>query len=214
MELPWAAVEKPYQPPPLEVRSSGACPIGGTGFTIVSGALPPGIQFSKLGYLSGTPLRTGSWEFAVRVSNGCTWTARHYTLVVNGAPMLRVTPEKLDLAGTALAEKIIQVSSTWPKLNYSVTSSEQWLKAEPERGYTPREGSALSSDFVRIRVDSTGMKPGRYAGKLMFSAWQAANHPAVIVEVTVPEPAIERKEPERRGTRSPEQFETQPQRRP
>src|SRR6185503_13836373 len=72
-ELPWAVLRKGYSPSPLETRSSGACPLGGIGYAIVSGELPPGLQLSRLGYLSGTPLEPGSFEIAVRVSNGCTW---------------------------------------------------------------------------------------------------------------------------------------------
>jgi hypothetical protein len=187
LDLPWAIADKPYFAPPLEVRSSGACPLGGVGFSMVSGNLPPGMEFSKLGYFSGTPRRTGSWEFAVRVSNGCTWTARHYVIVVTGAPILNVTPAKIEVSGSGAAERVVQVSATWPKLSYSVTSSEEWLRAEPEQGFTPRERSALSADVVLLRVNATKLKPGRYTAKLTFTAWQAANHPVISVELTVPD---------------------------
>ncbi len=209
-DLPWAVIEKPYNPPPLEVHSSGACPLGGIGFSQVSGILPPGIQFSKLGYFEGTPLRTGSWEFAVRVSNGCTWTARHYAIVVTGAPVLSVNPSRVDFKGSG-PTKTIQVSATWPKLNYSVSSSEKWLVAEPQRGFTPREGSALSWDVVQVRVDSGALKPGRYTGKLVFSAWQSANLPEVIVELTVGGDPVnsEGSAPQKTG-----HIQTEPQREP
>src|ERR1700722_15677488 len=49
-DLPWAIAEKGYEAPPLEVRVSGSCPIGGGGYALVSGALPPGMQLSRLGY--------------------------------------------------------------------------------------------------------------------------------------------------------------------
>ena len=185
-DLLWAIADKPYSPPPLEARSSGACPLGGLGFAVVSGSLPPGIQLSRLGYFSGTPLRIGSWEFAVRVSNGCTWTARHYVIVVTGAPVLTVVPTKVEFSGTTAMENAVQVSSTWPKQSYSITSSAPWLKIDPEQGFTPRQGSALTGDSVRIRVDLTGLKPGRHSATLTFSAWQAANVPVVDVELTIP----------------------------
>ncbi|HEU0248575.1 MAG TPA: Ig domain-containing protein [Gaiellaceae bacterium] len=38
-------------------------------FTVLSGALPPGISFSSGGLLSGTPARAGSWRFRVRAQD-------------------------------------------------------------------------------------------------------------------------------------------------
>ncbi len=182
-ELPWAVVDKPYAPPPLEIRSSGACPLGGVSYAVVSGVLPPGIQFSRLGAISGVPLHTGTWEIAVRVSNGCTWTAKHFFLVVSGAPILSVSPAALVIQDTN--EHTVRVSATWPKLIYTITSSAAWLTAIPERGFTPREGSALDADFVRVYVDPKGLPPGRHSARLMFSAWQGATQPAVEVVLVI-----------------------------
>src|SRR5215471_3275154 len=80
-ELPWAVVDKGYSPPALEVRVSGMCPLGGVNYAVVSGALPPGVQLSRLGYFSGTPLHTGSFPVTIRATNGCSWTGRRFTLV-------------------------------------------------------------------------------------------------------------------------------------
>ena len=46
-DLPWAIAEKGYEAPPLEVRVSGSCPIGGVGYALASGNLPPGIQLRE-----------------------------------------------------------------------------------------------------------------------------------------------------------------------
>jgi hypothetical protein len=186
-ELPWAAVDRPYSPPPLQTRSSGACTSGGVGYTVVSGSLPPGVSLSSLGYFSGTPLRTGSWEFAVRVSNGCTWTARHFVLVVSGAPILTVEPRSVTFATGQTLLQTLRVAATWPKLGYTVTSSAGWLKADPDHGFTPRQGSALAFDSVRLRVEPAGLKPGRYFATLTFTAWQALEAPVVSVELVIPE---------------------------
>ncbi|MBS1788049.1 MAG: putative Ig domain-containing protein [Acidobacteria bacterium] len=52
-------------------------------FTVSGGALPPGINLSAAGILSGTPTQTGNFDFTVTVTaNGCTGT-RSYTLLVN-----------------------------------------------------------------------------------------------------------------------------------
>ena len=48
-ELPWAILHKGYAPPPLAARASGACPLGGISFAVVSGELPPGLHLSRLG---------------------------------------------------------------------------------------------------------------------------------------------------------------------
>ncbi|MBX7218649.1 MAG: FG-GAP-like repeat-containing protein [Blastocatellia bacterium] len=58
--------------------------IGGVGFSITAGALPPGItQNPATGQLSGTPTQTGSFSLTITAtdSNGCTGS-RAYTLLV------------------------------------------------------------------------------------------------------------------------------------
>src|SRR5947209_8306775 len=132
-ELPWAVADKGYAPPALEVRVSGMCPLGGVAYAVVSGAPPPGVQLSRLGYFSGTPLRTGSFPLTIRATNGCSWTGKRFTVVVAGAPALTVTPARLEFqyaAGEAPPpEQILHVSATWPKLAYQATvASAGWLR--------------------------------------------------------------------------------------
>lgn len=185
-ELPWAIAEKGYEAPPLEVRVSGSCPIGGVGYAVVSGALPPGIQLSRLGYFSGTPLHTGEFKFTVRASDGCGWAGKTFTLVVTGAPVMKVTPMRVEFAGKTPAEQQIRVSSTWPRLAYRITMSDAaWLTAIPEHGATPRQGSAMADDIVHLRVDTAGLKPGHYSASITVSSWQALEPVRVRVELTV-----------------------------
>src|SRR5712691_7889746 len=189
-ELPWAVVDNGYSPPALEVRVSGMCPLGGVGYAVVSGAPPPGVQLSRLGYFSGAPLRTGSFAFTIRATNGCSWTGRRFTIVVTGAPVLSVTPTKLEFHYTTgevrLPEQVVQVSATWPKLPYQATvTSGDWLRVAPEHGFTPRAGSAMAEDQVHVRVETAGLKPGHYSATIAISAWQALNAPVVTVELTV-----------------------------
>ena len=82
MELPWAIVEKGYEAPPLEVRVSGSCPIGGVGYSVTSGALPPGMQLSRLGYLSGAPVHTGDFNVTI-IGIGRLWIG-HKTVHPDG----------------------------------------------------------------------------------------------------------------------------------
>jgi Viral BACON domain len=189
-ELPWAVVDKAYAPAPLEVRTSGACTSGGIGYAVVSGALPPGLQLSRLGYFSGVPLRTGSFDVILRVATGCSWTTQRFTLVSTAAPLLLGTPSKLEFKSSAAStahEQVIHVTSTWPRLTYRATSSADWLTSAPSRGFTPREGSALADDPVRVRVDPSHLKPGRYQAVITISAWQAYETLRVGVELTVTE---------------------------
>ncbi|MEQ1883619.1 MAG: hypothetical protein ABL967_01035 [Bryobacteraceae bacterium] len=193
-ELPWAIVDRPYGAPPLAVRTSGACPLGGVGYAVVAGNLPDGIELSRLGYFSGTPVRTGAFEFAVRVSNGCTWTARHYVLTVTGAPILSVNPVKLSFTWNgagAPKPQTLRVSATWPRFSYSVSSNAAWLRGIPEHGFTPRATSAMAEDFVAVSVDARDLRPGKYVGEFVVSGWEVTNAPVVYVELLVKESSVE-----------------------
>lgn len=188
LDLPWAVAEKGYEAPPLEVRVSGSCPIGGVGYSVVSGRLPPGIDLSRLGYFSGVPLHTGEFPFTVRASDGCGWSAKQFKLVVTGAPVIGVTPTHLSFeckVGETVEQRLL-VSATWPRLAYRLTlSNAAWLRAIPEHGTTPRQGSAMAEDIVHVRVDTVGLKPGHYKASIAVSAWQALEPVRVEVEVTV-----------------------------
>jgi hypothetical protein len=190
-ELPWAVVDKSYAPPPLESRTSGACPLGGISYAVVSGALPPGLQLSRLGYLSGVPLRAGSFEIAIRVSNGCTWTARHFVLTTAAAPVLSSSPRALvfvETAERAVAVQTVHISATWPVLAYQVSSDSAWLTATPELGFMrTKSASQPGGDTLRVRVDGHDLKPGSYQGTITISAWQAAEALRIQVVLTLNE---------------------------
>ena len=187
-DLPWAVAEKGYEAPPLQVRVSGSCPIGGVGYAVVSGKLPPGIELSRLGYFSGAPLHTGEFPFTVRASDGCGWSAKQFKLVVTGAPVITATPMHLLFAckaGETPPEQRILVSATWPRLAYRLSLSDAaWLTATPEHGTTPRQGSAMAEDIVHVRVDTVGLKPGHYTASIAVSSWQALEPVRVEVELT------------------------------
>jgi hypothetical protein len=176
-ELPWAVLHKGYSPPPLETRSSGACPLGGISYAVVSGELPPGLQLSRLGYLSGSPLEPGSFEIAVRVSNGCSWTARHFVLTVAEAPVLAADIPRLEIESKSAQEQTVKLSSTWPRLAYQVISNSDWLTATPARGFMP--------DSLRVNVAAKALKSGRYQGEITVSAWQASEALQIAVVLTV-----------------------------
>jgi hypothetical protein len=189
VDLPWAVAEKGYEAPPLEVRVSGSCPLGGVGYAVVAGALPPGIQLSRLGYFSGAPLRTGEFTITVRASDGCGWVGKVFKLVVTGAPLIAVTPMRVTFTcktGEIPAERQIRVGATWPSLPYRLTVEKAaWLIATPEHGATPRQGSAMAEDIVHLRVDTVGLKEGHYTTIIAVSSWQALQPVRVEVDLTV-----------------------------
>lgn len=175
-ELPWAVLNRPYSPAPLEARSSGTCPLGGISYAVVSGELPLGVQMSRLGYLSGVPTEMGRFEIAVRVSNGCTWTARHFVFVVTEPAILAASVVALEFPGHGAAAQTIKLVSTWPRLTYQAATNVPWLTLVPSKGFFP--------DEVTASVNTKNLKPGRYEGEITISAWQAVDAlrlPVVLV---------------------------------
>jgi hypothetical protein len=190
VDLPWAIAEKGYEAPPLEVRVSGSCPHGGVGYAVTAGALPPGIQLSRLGYFSGAPVHTGEFAFTVRASDGCGSATKEFNLVVTGAPVLTVTPMKISFTAKAgeknPEDRELRVSATWPRLPYRLlVSNAAWLTATPEHGATPRQGSGMATDTVHLRVDTAGLKPGHFTALITVSSWQVLEPIRVEVELTV-----------------------------
>jgi len=199
-ELPWAVVDHEYLPAPLDVHVSGRCPAGGVGFSVVSGALPPGLKLSSLGYFSGVPTKTGLFEFNVRAVNGCSWSARHFTLLVTEAPKLTATPEEVAIeVGDAIVPPsvAIRLSATWPKLSYSVSvayseSASDWLMVIPEQGSTskesvPRKLAEVPGDNISLRFNVLGLKPGRYTARILVTAWQALPISVPVALTVLPE---------------------------
>lgn len=188
-EMPRAIVDRAYEPPPLEVQNGGRCPVGGMGYAVISGSLPPGVHLSHAGYLTGTPAKIGSYWFAVRAANGCSRATRWIEVVVTGAPILRIFPDRLRFVvdDGPTPPQTVRVSSSWPRLEYqvSIKTSKEWLKAIPRRGITPRAGDSMDADVMEISVDAKGMKPGFYRGEVAVSAWGAIEAPVLKVELVV-----------------------------
>jgi hypothetical protein len=193
-ELPWAVVDRAYLPAPLEVRVTGRCPAGGVGFTVASGTLPPGLKLSRLGYFSGVPTQYGLFEFNVRAVNGCSWSARHFALLVTEPPKLKMRPEQISVdcpPGASPPQAALHLTATWPQLAYlaSVTyrsAGSNWLTAVPQHGMSSREAvprrlAEIPGDDISLRFDVTGLKPGRYEAQLSVSAWQAQTIVVTII---------------------------------
>lgn len=64
---------------------------GGYTYSLIAGALPPGIALSSAGLISGTPTTTGSYSFTVRATDGFGFTGNQaYTVTVNAPAIVFV----------------------------------------------------------------------------------------------------------------------------
>jgi hypothetical protein len=174
---------------PIETLVDGRCEHSDPSYSLVSGALPKGLELVSSG-LDGTPKEMGLFRFVLRAGNPCGADVRALELLVTARPILRADPEQLAFEsradGPAPGIRTIRVTSTWPDLPYSVrTDGADWLVAWPARGATPDTGSAISADLVTIRVDPSKLAPGVYRASLILSTWQGANTPEIPVVLTV-----------------------------
>lgn len=64
---------------------------GGYTYSLIAGALPPGIALSSAGLISGTPTTTGSYSFTVRATDGFGFNgSQAYTVTVNAPAIVFV----------------------------------------------------------------------------------------------------------------------------
>jgi hypothetical protein len=187
-ELPWAAFGSPYRAV-LETFVDGRCIDGGLTFSAVDGALPRGLEL-RGDTITGAPEEFGAFPFRVRVSNNCGAEERAFVLQVTGRPILRVTPDKLDLeychGGPVLETRTLLVSATWPSLSYTLTKgSEPWLQIRQQAGVTPLPGSPYAGDVVRLQFVPENLAPGSYESVLVFSGPQGAAALTVPVRLRV-----------------------------
>ena len=187
-ELPWAAFGSPYRVV-LETFVDGRCIDGGIAFSAVDGALPRGLEL-RGETITGAPEEFGAFPIRLRAGNACGADERDFVLQVTGRPILRVTPERIDLeycpGGPVPETKILLVSATWPKFPYSLTNgSEPWLRIRQQAGVTPLPGSPYAGDVVRIQFVLENLAPGRYESSLVFSGPEGAAALTVPVRLRV-----------------------------
>jgi hypothetical protein len=190
-QLPRAIKGVPYSAE-IRVVLDGRCPIDDVRFSLASGTLPPGLQFSMNG-LAGTPREIGAYRFAVHAANSCTATDQEIEVLVTGRPIVQVFPEavkfQVTAGDTARRTEQVLVSSTWRSLPYLTSdAAERWLSVRPIEGVTPDERSPLTGDRLMLDIDPSKLEPGVHRQTITISAWQAANAATVEVIVTVAPP--------------------------
>jgi hypothetical protein len=86
--------------------SGGTAPYA---WSVIGGALPPGVTLSSNGIISGTPTFAGSYNFTVQVRDGLGQTAsKAYTMTINPAPSSGVIP--IDIQVTCPTGFVCQIT--------------------------------------------------------------------------------------------------------
>jgi len=96
--LPDANINQPYSPPPL--TASGATV---SGWSVVSGAPPPGITLNSNGVISGTPTQSGVFSFTVQATGNGTSDTKQLSIFVLAPLDLGLAPNGTPAASQPLA---------------------------------------------------------------------------------------------------------------
>jgi large repetitive protein len=156
--MPVGTVGQPYS---KTFGGAGGCgPALPYQYTVISGALPPGLSLSFSGTISGTPTAAGSYSFYVNLSDQNPPTAdwcrpasaqREFTIVVNGAAA-PVVP--LSINQSALTPKLTTVGSSYSvQLSASGGGTQTWSLIE---GSLPSGLQLSSSGLISGTPTATG----------------------------------------------------------
>jgi hypothetical protein len=164
--MPVGTVGQPYS---KTFGGAGGCgPALPYQYSVISGALPPGLSLSSSGTISGTPTVAGSFSFYVDLSDqnppSADWcrpaeAQREFTIVVNGgAPAV-----PLSIDQSALTPKLVTVGSSYSaQLSASGGGTQTWSVAE---GALP-SGLGLSASGL---ISGTPTAVGDFSFKVRVS---------------------------------------------
>jgi len=141
-------------------------------YTVISGALPPGLSLSFSGTISGTPTAAGSYSFYVNLSDqnppSADWcrpaaAQREFTIVVNGGAPAPAPVAPLSINQSALTPKVVTLGSSYSvQLSAAGGGSQTWSVVE---GSLP-SGLQLSSSGL---LSGTPTATGDFAFKVRVS---------------------------------------------
>jgi Putative Ig domain/Galactose oxidase, central domain len=103
----------------------GNPPLSADTWSVVGGALPPGLNLSAAGVVSGTPTATGTFAFVVEVSDTGTpphVASRQFALTVV-APVAITTPALPNVAPGASYTQVVAVTGGMPPYTWSSTGT-------------------------------------------------------------------------------------------
>jgi len=143
-------VQSPYS---FQLTASG----GGTQtWSVSGGSLPPGMQLSASGLISGTPTTSGDFTFTVRVSDGTRSATQAYTLAV----VQKLTISLVALPASEVARPfLLQPGATGGKAGYTWTATglPAGIKIDAASGALSGQPSTPGSYPVKLTVtDSFG----------------------------------------------------------
>jgi hypothetical protein len=152
-----AAVNSLYN---LQLASTGG--FGAVTWTISDGALPPGLQLSPAGLLSGTPTVAGSFALVVQATDSDTPTAHVARLDM----VLRVAPTVSSLSATTLEDQAVSIGLLAAGFNnallgFSTTSPQHGTLSgtAPNLTYTPASNYNGPDSFTYTATISTPFGP-------------------------------------------------------
>ena len=128
-------------------------------WSVVAGALPPGLTLSTAGSLQGTPTQGGGFSFSLQVADAIgNSTAKGFTVSI-GSTGLVLSPSALTfnyvIGSVQPVAQQVNVSSSLGT-GFTATANSSWLSLSPANGTTPA--------FLTIFVNPSGLAAGVYGG--------------------------------------------------
>ncbi len=186
---------------PLAIGNSGGKPLawtadsGGTKWlklqSISGDVLPNGEPQSLLVSCDTTSLALGTYSSVIHVytDGGNTDVNVSLQVVAQKLAQLSVSTTTLDFqtmdAGQQ-ATKVISIRNTGTlKLDWQVTSNQDWVSLDPASGSIQPGGAPQG---VNVQVDTTSLQPGSYAATLTIGSNGGAAQVIIFVVVPAPPP--------------------------
>ncbi|NOT60511.1 MAG: hypothetical protein HOP19_09840, partial [Acidobacteria bacterium] len=143
--------------------SGGAAPYK---FSLVGGALPPGLQLNINGTVSGTPTVVGKHDFSVRAidQNGCLGTQTVSLSVIQACPAITFNPVILSsgAAGAAYTQTLTVSGGAAPySFNLSAGNLPMGLSLSPNGAVTGTPTEPGATSFTVKATDANGCQGTR-----------------------------------------------------
>ncbi|MER8830136.1 putative Ig domain-containing protein [Mesorhizobium sp. M0938] len=136
--------------------SGGAAPYG---YVVTAGALPPGLNLSAAGDLSGTPTTAGTFNFTVTATDANGFTGVQVYALSIGAPTITLAPSTLpDGTGSTAYAQALSASGGVAPYAYTVTAGTlpPGLNLSAAGDLTGTPTTAGSFNFTVTATDANG----------------------------------------------------------
>ncbi|MEO8657542.1 MAG: choice-of-anchor tandem repeat GloVer-containing protein [Bryobacteraceae bacterium] len=169
---------------PYRASCTASAGIAPYAWSISSGTLPPGINFTSSGNIAtvaGTPATPGTYSFTVKVTNGGdspeTLTSSNVITVVAATLAVPTAPLTFNytVGGATPVAQPVSVSGTSGILFTASPGQNSWLSVTP---------SGMVPGTLSIRVNPAGLAAGTYTGSITVVSTGVTGSP-FIIPVTV-----------------------------